>query len=113
MGIIPDEPDSPPADSESESERDSDHRARASWNRAAAGRPRTGRPGRPRGQHDHDHRTIIRVLARAVGGGPATDKSARLEDPAGPEECRRRGGVHLKRYDVHIPFMYLSYINAH
>ena len=38
---------------------------------------------------------------------------ARLEDPAGPEACRRRGGVHLKRYDVHIPFIYLSYINAH
>ena len=38
---------------------------------------------------------------------------ARLEDPAGPEACRRRGGLHLKGYDVHIPFIYLSDINAH
>ena len=40
---------------------------------------------------------------------------ARLEDRTGPdsEACRRRGEVHLKRYDVHIPFIYLSYINAH
>ena len=41
---------------------------------------------------------------------------ARLEDPAGPagpEACRRRGGVQLKWYDIHIPVIYLSYMNAH
>ena len=44
---------------------------------------------------------------------PGPKRPTRLEDPAGQEARRRRGGVHLKRYDVHIPFIYLSYINAH
>jgi hypothetical protein len=34
---------------------------------------------------------------------------ARLEDPAGLEACRRRGGGQLKRHDIHIPDYYQSY----
>ncbi len=37
---------------------------------------------------------------------------ARLEDPAGPEACNRRGRVQLKWYDMHKQVICLSYINA-
>ncbi len=37
---------------------------------------------------------------------------ARLEDPAGPEACSRRGRFQLKWYDINKPVIYLSYINA-